>query len=149
MGGLMLKAIILTSVILAILFLGSCEREKRIVEVQYAPVLYDVVAPDSLQKGSIEISYIFARAFDPDGLDNIDSVYFIATRPDGSSNGIHRYMYDDGSTYEDSAAADGRYTIGIQAPDTTSQSGDFIFTFYALDMQGNPSNNPEIVITAY
>ena len=145
----MLKAIILTSVILGILFLGSCEREKRIVEVQYAPVLYDVIAPDSLQRGSVYISYIFARAFDPDGLDNIDSVYFISTRPDGSSNGIHLYMYDDGSTYEDSVAGDGRYTIGIQAPDTSSQIGDYTFTFYALDMQSNMSNNPQKIVTAY
>ncbi len=72
----MLKTIFLPTVFLGILILGSCEREKKIVEVQYAPVLYDIVAPDSLQKGSIEISYIFIRAFDPDGLDNIDSVYF-------------------------------------------------------------------------
>lgn len=145
----MLKAIILSGILLGILFLGSCEREKTIVEVQYAPVLYDIIAPDSLQKGSVQISYIFVSAFDPDGLDNIDSVYFISTRPDGSSNGIHQYMYDDGSTYEDSVAEDGRYTIGIQAPDTTSQSGDFTFSFYALDKDRNPSNNPEIVVTAY
>ncbi|MEE8417963.1 MAG: choice-of-anchor X domain-containing protein [candidate division Zixibacteria bacterium] len=113
------------------------------------PILFNPIGPDSLEKGSPDIYYIFINAYDPGGLADIDSVYFIATRPDGSSNGIHQYMYDDGSTYEDSVAEDGRYTIGIQAPDTTSQSGDFVFTFYALDKDRNPSNNPEIVVTAY
>ncbi len=145
----MLKTIISSGILLGILFLGSCTREKKIVDVQYAPVLYDIIAPDSLQKGSVQISYIFVSAFDPDGFDNIDSVYFISTRPDSSSSGNHLYMFDDGSTYEDSVAGDGRYTIGIQAPDTSSQSGSFIFTFYALDKEGNPSNNPEKIVTVY
>ncbi len=113
------------------------------------PILFNPAGPDSLEKGSTDTSFIFISAYDPDGITDIDSVYFIATRPDSSSNGIHQYMYDDGSTYEDSVAEDGRYTIGIQAPDTTSQSGDFIFTFYALDKDRNPSNNPEKIVTAY
>ncbi len=145
----MFKTIVVPTIFIAVFFMCSCGSEKKIVEVQYAPVLYDIIAPDSLQKGSSQISYIFVSAFDPDGIDNVDSVYFISTRPDSSSNGNHLYMFDDGSTYEDSVAGDGRYTIGIQPPDTSSQTGDYTFTFYAIDMQGNMSNNPSKIVTAY
>jgi hypothetical protein len=137
------------ALILVAALLVSCTKEKTVVQVEYAPVLYDVVAPDSLQRGSVETAYIFIRAFDPDGLENIDSVYFVSTRPDGSSNGVHFYMFDDGSTYEDSVAGDGQYTIGIQPPDNSSQSGDYVFTFYAFDNESNPSNNPQHIVTAY
>ena len=133
------------------LILFSCGKEKTntIVDVRYGPVLYNLVAPDSLLKGSSEISYIFVNAFDPDGIEDIDSVYFVSTRPDGSSNGIRLYMFDDGQTYEDSIALNGCYTIGIQAPDTSSQSGDYTFRFYAFDRQNNYSNTIEKTVSAY
>lgn len=138
------------SVLLALSLTVSCgKKTETIVQVRYAPVLYNLAAPDSLQKGSAQIAYIFVSAFDPDGLDDVDSVYFVSTRPDGSSNGIRLYMFDDGQTYEDSVANDGRYTIGIQSPDTSSQSGDFTFRFYAFDRERNPSNVLEKIVTAY
>ncbi len=112
------------------------------------PVLFNPVGPDSLEKGSLDIYYIFINAYDPDGLADIDSVYFIVTRPDGSSNGTHRYLHDDGQ-FGDINQGDSIFTLGIQAPAPQNQSGDYLFTFYALDIQGNWSNNPEIVITAY
>ncbi len=112
------------------------------------PILFNPIGPDSLEKGSPDIYYIFINAYDPDGLADIDSVYFIATRPDSSSNGIHRYLHDDGEL-GDIAAGDSIFTLGIQAPAPQNQSGDYIFTFYALDTMGNSSNNPEITVTAY
>ena len=113
------------------------------------PVLCNPVAPDSLQRGSEGTSQVTIIAYDPDGLGDIDSVYFISTRPDSSSNGNHLYMFDDGSTYDDAVAGDGQYTITIQHPSGSSQLGDYVFTFYAIDMQGNPSNNPEHILTVY
>lgn len=141
----------LLATLVSLIMLIACGDEKTntIVEVRYGPVLYDLTAPDSLLKGSPVISYIFVNAFDLDGLDDIDSVYFVSTRPDGSSNGNRLYMFDDGQTYDDSVALDGRYTIGIQSPDTSSQSGDYIFRFYAFDRQRNPSNTLEKIVTAY
>ncbi len=112
------------------------------------PILFNPIGPDSLEKGSLDIYYIFINAYDPDGLADVDSVYFIVARPDGSSNGNHLYLHDDGEL-GDIEEGDSIFTLGIQAPAPQNQSGDYIFTFYALDMQGNPSNNPEIVITAY
>lgn len=112
------------------------------------PILYNPIGPDSLEKGSPDTSYILVNAYDPDGLDDIDSVYFQVTRPDQSVNPLHFYLHDDGE-YGDAMGGDGVYTLGILAPSQSSQSGDYTFIFYALDMDGNRSNNPEIVITAY
>lgn len=141
----------LFAILVSLVLLIACGEDKTntIVEVRYGPILYNLAAPDSLLKGSPEISYIFVDAFDPDGLDDIDSVYFVSTRPDGSSNGIRQYMFDDGQTYDDSVALDGRYTIGIQSPGPSNQSGDYIFRFYAFDSQRNPSNTLEKIVTAY
>jgi len=112
------------------------------------PTLSNVVAPDSLERGSPDTSYIYVDAYDPDGLSDIDSLYFVVTRPDNTSNGIHQYMHDDGE-FGDLVAGDGTYTLGITAPTPENQTGDYIFTFFAFDLEGNYSNSPEVIITAY
>jgi|GEM_PF-2536449 len=106
-----------------------------------SPELYNLICPDSLQKGSPDTSYIFVSARDPQGLANIDSVYFTVTRPDGSSNGYRFYLLDNGLA-GDSTAGDGVYTIGIQAPSINNQTGDYTFRFRAFDLDGNGS--PEL-----
>ncbi len=112
------------------------------------PILFDVAAPDSIQRGSQTPAYITVRAYDPDGRSDIDSVFFISLRPDSTSSGSHFYMFDDGQTYEDQAANDGQYTIGI-VTDVSNQLGDYTFTFFALDSSGNQSNNPFVIVTVY
>jgi hypothetical protein len=72
----------------------------------------------------------------------------MVTRPDGSSNNYRFYMHDDGQ-FGDETADDGTYSIGILAPSPTSQTGDYIFRFYAFDLDRHNSNNPEAIITAY
>jgi len=132
--------------IIFISIIAGCE--KKVIEVRYAPVLFDPAAPDSMQKGSPDSSYLAISAFDPDGLDDIDSVFYIVTRPDGTSNGIRFPMRDDGSG-GDSTASDGRYVYMLPSPLASSQSGDYTFTFYGYDSQQNKSNTPSKIITAY
>jgi hypothetical protein len=112
------------------------------------PLLFDPTGPDSLEKGSTDTSYIFINAYDQDGLDDIDSVYFQVTRPDQTVNPLHFHLHDDGE-FGDATQGDGIYTLGIQAPTPASQSGDYTFIFYAFDVLGNPSNNPQLILTAY
>ena len=126
---------------------GQLEKSFWVV-IGEGPILFDPVAPDSIQRGTLEPSFITIRSYDPDGLADIDSVYLITIRPDSTSSGAHFYMYDDGYTYDDQVAADGTYTIGIVA-DPGNQLGEYIFTFYALDTNGNQSNNPFKIITVY
>jgi len=112
------------------------------------PILFNPVGPDSLEKGTTDTSFILINAYDPGGLSDIDSVYFQVTRPDQTVNPLHFYLHDDGE-FGDAIQGDGVYTLGIQAPIPTSQSGDYTFIFYAFDIQGNLSNNPQLIVTAY
>jgi hypothetical protein len=143
----MKKSIFLPIVFIPFLIFISCE--KKVVEVRYAPVLYDLVAPDSIQRNSPDIHYVFVSVYDPDGPDDIDSVYFRVTRPDGSLKPDPIPLRDDGQ-YGDSTADDGRFSVGLSTyNDTTSLLGNYIFTFYAKDKQGDMSNNPRVTVTEY
>jgi hypothetical protein len=114
----------------------------------YAPVLSAINAPDSLIRGDTLLYFIAITAIDPNGAGDIDSVYFVVTRPDTTSNNIHFPLNDMGQN-GDSTAGDNRYSSGIQAPGPQSQLGNYVFTFYAKDKHGNKSNNPAAIITAY
>ncbi len=142
----MKKVIFLPIVFIPFLFFISCE--KKVVEVQYAPVLYNVTAPDSLARGDTLIYLVSVMAFDPDGAGDIDSVYFISTKPDSTSNGNHFALNDDGQM-GDETAGDNLYSSGIQSPPADAQLGNYIFTFYARDKNGNKSNNPTVTVTVY
>jgi len=112
------------------------------------PYVYNLIAPDSLQKGSPDTAYLFLSVWDPQDHSNIDQVYFTVTKPDGSSSGIGYQMFDRGDN-GDSVAADGIYTLGILAPLPENQSGDYIFHFTAVDYDSNFANIIDRVITAY
>jgi hypothetical protein len=109
------------------------------------PVLCDPIGPDSLRRGSLDTSYIYIATHDPNGPADLDTVFFVVTRPDSTSNGFHFNMHDDGQN-GDSQAGDGWYTLGILAPAQNNQPGDYKFTFYAVDNENNHSNNPVHII---
>jgi hypothetical protein len=138
----MQKKIIPPILILLISLIVACDKKND------PPTLSDVSAPDSMAQGSTDTAYISITAIDPDGADDIDSVFFIVTRPDTTSSGIHIPLNDDGQL-GDSTANDNRFSTGILAPSSSVRSGDYIFTFYARDKHGNKSNNPQVTITAY
>jgi hypothetical protein len=113
------------------------------------PGIYDLVAPDSVQNGWPDSSYMFIKVRDPQGLNNIDSVYYVVTRPDGTSNGIHRPGHDNGQI-GDSVAMDGVYTFDFSTPYVPSlQTGDYMFRFLARDNDGNESNAINKIIKFY
>ena len=140
-GGLMKKTIIQPLLAISVLAFFSCTKEKKVIEIHYAPVLYNLDAPDSVERGSDLVYYMFVSVADPDGLGNIDSVFYKVTRPDGSNNPRAYLLRDDGQM-GDSVANDGRFTNGIYTfGDTSSQLGDYIFDFQATDNQGDESNH--------
>jgi hypothetical protein len=142
----MKNRIILPIVFITFLSIISCT--KKVVEVRYAPVVYDLAVPDSIERGAPVVYFMSATVYDPDGAGDIDSVYFVSTKPDGSSNGNHFGMRDDGQP-PDSVAGDGIYSQGIQAGDSNSQLGNYTFTFHARDKNGNESNHPQAIVTMY
>lgn len=109
---------------------------------EQGPYLYNLLAPDSLRKGSSDPEYMFIRVWDSRGLDFIDSVYFTVMRPDSTSSGYRFVMYDDGAviSHGDSIAGDGIYSLGIMPPAPENQSGVYTFTYEVTDIFHNHGN---------
>jgi hypothetical protein len=112
------------------------------------PILSDLVAPDSLQKGIPDSTFASVKVEDPQGLGNIDAVYYVVTKPDGTSNGIKFPLFDDGRGH-DADSGDGIYSTAIAAPLTSSQTGNFTFAFTAVNKNGKTSNTIDKIIKAY
>lgn len=112
------------------------------------PIISDIAAPDSIQKGIPDSSFASVKVQDPQGLEDIEAVYYVVTKPDGTSNGIKFPLFDDGQGY-DSTAGDGIYSTAIAAPLSTSQTGNFTFSFAAMDSKGAVSNQINKIIKAY
>lgn len=112
------------------------------------PVIQSVSAPDSVKVDSTDsvLVHLYAKASDPNGLNDIKWVYFDTFRPNGqASTGNPFYMFDDGGASGyigdgDSVANDGTYTLIIQLPALDSPKppdlGTYVFKFYAEDRTG-------------
>ena len=143
-SGSIIKLIFITGII-AIAGCGGCDKSTKSDD----PDIYNLQAPDSLIKGLPDTTLIYLSVRDPQGLDEIDSVFFTVNRPDGSTNGLTFYMFDDGVNGGDSIEGDGIYTQGIQSPSTSSQTGDYSFHFSARDNANHLSNTIDKLINAY
>ena len=141
----MKKLIFLPIVFISLISFITCD--KKSVDVGKAPFLSDLSAPDSILRDSTVVGYIFISADDPEGPENIDSVYFQVTKPDGSTNGWLFRMYDNGQA-GDSVSGDGRYFY-LLTTSPANQLGTYTFTFGARDKEGNVSNHPQANITMY
>ncbi|MCP4631330.1 MAG: hypothetical protein GY855_00280 [candidate division Zixibacteria bacterium] len=95
-----------------------------------------VHVPDTLYTDRTDSSLITISVSDPNGNDQIDSVWFEIFRPDNSSNGFHYYMFDDGTNGGDAIAGDSVYSAKVSSADTDLMLGNFLFTFYAKDDVG-------------
>lgn len=83
---------------------------------------------------------------DPNGLSDIDSVYYQLFDPSGNlvrnSENISKFpLFDDGdiSINGDETAEDGTYTVVLRFPETVT-TGDWEFRFNAVDKAGQLSN---------
>jgi len=97
--------------------------------------------PDSIQiPASVSNSLVRAEVEDPDGLGDIESVYFFSRKPDGTlANGGNSIVMFDNAAEGDSTAGDGIYSRGITIT-RDSQPGTYVFTFYMSDKAGNLSD---------
>lgn len=107
-----------------------------------APVITDLVMPDSIKRG---VDFVFTvKVSDDNGLKDISQVYFRFTRPDNSSSGSI-LMADDGDPkFGDEIAGDGIYSFKNSFSDGSqndpAQPGEWSFIFRAQDKSGLISN---------
>ncbi len=101
------------------------------------PVISNLIMPDTIQVLTTVVPFsIFLTVADPDGSDDIRSVYFPSA---GSGTPIS--LYDDGdlSNHGDSTASDGVYSRALQLPPGTPE-GIYRFHFRAIDLLDLVSN---------
>jgi hypothetical protein len=108
------------------------------------PLLSNLTAPDTLVVLDTTVFRITMKAIDPNGKQDLSRVYFVVTRPDGTSNNAALLMYDDGNftDHGDEIANDDIYSI-IVSVFSTNQKGEYTFTFTAED-RGKKKSTPLI-----
>ncbi len=115
---------------------------KELTEPNKGPgTILETYVADSIQiPVSQAASVVSAKVEDPDGLDDVESVYFFSRKPDGTlANGGNSIVMFDNGTEGDSTAGDGIYSTGITIT-FDSQAGTYVFTFYMSDKAGNLSD---------
>lgn len=101
------------------------------------PVISNLIMQDTIQLQPTDVAFsIFLSVSDPDGADDIRSVYFPSA---GSGTPIS--LYDDGdlTAHGDSTAHDGVYSRVLILPPTTP-TGVYRFNFRAVDLLDLVSN---------
>lgn len=114
--------------------------------------IYEVSVPDSMEKpifSGYNRELITASVTDPQGLTDVDSVYFYSQKPDGTlaNSGDPILLVDNGKPFSaenpaeetgDEVAGDGIFSFSLLL-DNTIDKGMFIFSFYMRDKVGNLS----------
>ena len=142
---------ILTAMLLTALMLAGCNDNGTGPKKENQPgeILW-VEVPDSIQippPGKFHKALVKASVQDPDGLSDVDSVYFYSRKPDGSlaNKGLPLLMVDNGKPFNisnpwveagDEKAGDGIYSLTILI-DNSAAAGKFYFTFYMRDKGGH------------
>ncbi|MDR3668912.1 MAG: hypothetical protein P4L35_18945, partial [Ignavibacteriaceae bacterium] len=101
----------------------------------FSPVVSNLVVPDSVTLDTVAINInLSIQASDPNGLKDIDFVFFNSFKPNGDpATGNPFYMYDDGRPeHGDAVAGDGIYSLIISLPPGTTK-GTYRWEFQAQD----------------
>lgn len=108
------------------------------------PVISNLVAPAELTLSTLDVvtATMTVEVDDPQGLADIQFVYFNSTKPDGKpATGNPFYLNDDGNqpVSGDKVKGDGIYSITINLPPGTTM-GEYTFVFEAIDFSNAKSN---------
>ena len=107
-----------------------------------APVISDdVINPDTLAVTDTVVIYTGIRATDENGSNDIQKVYFVVYKPDGTTNNSQLELYDDGDflNHGDLIAGDGIYSKIISV-NQNNDKGSYRFEFQAKDRSNKLSN---------
>ena len=100
-----------------------------------------VINPDTVEVNDTTVIFTSVEVIDPNGANDILEVYFKVYKPDGTTNDVKVFLFDDGNTSEsgDLIANDGIYSRKIQV-DQSNDKGTYRFEFQAKDRSGELSN---------
>ena len=114
----------------------------QIIRTNQPAVLSDLQAPDTVKLASQDqLLVLQVKAFDPNGLEDIQRVVFNSFRPDGRGSSSNPFqMFDDGDpNHGDATGGDGVYSLRIVLPANTP-TGAYRFEFQAFDKANEGSN---------
>ena len=111
-------------------------------ELNLPPSLSNPVIPDSLDQFSTADVFISIQADDPQGLNDIDSVFFQMYPPYHPEPSYQTRLVDDGLA-GDIAADDGVFTVRMDMSDILTQGGDYTVRFQATD-RGSLESDPVV-----
>jgi len=120
--------------------LGTFKYDNK--QSNFAPIISnDIVDPDTAIVTDTTIILTSINVIDQNGLSDILIVYFVVYRPDGTTNGIQNFMFDDGdlSQHGDQFARDGIYSLLVQIT-SANDKGTYKLEFRAKDRGGKLSN---------
>jgi len=111
---------------------------------KFAPVISDLVMPDTVGRGSANVFVFTVKVSDGNGLKDIDQVYFKFIRPDNSVSGTILMIDNGDQTLGDAVAGDGIYSFKNSFSDGSTsdpaQIGNWTFIFQAKDKSNLLSN---------
>lgn len=111
-------------------------------QANVAPVISNaIIEPNTVIVNDTTVIQISIQAQDQNGLNDIESVYFLVYKPDGSTNNVKFDLFDDGkiSDHGDQLFGDGIYSLKIQV-DKSNMRGTYRFEFQARDRGKKLSN---------
>lgn len=110
-------------------------------QANIAPIISnDIVDPDTAVVTDTTIILTSINVFDENGLSDIDKVYFVVYRPNGTTSGAQNVLFDDGlASHGDQTAGDGIYSLIIEIYSTNTK-GTYRLEFQAKDRGGKLSN---------
>jgi hypothetical protein len=123
------------------LFVPGCEVRDPVSNEGVVPVLSRASVPDSLRLGDADGIIVTVHVADPQGVSDIDSVFFDAIRNSEPRTGFRGRMTDDG-TGPDLLPADGVYSGRLRGPDLAGHPGVYAVFFTAVDHSGNLGHHP-------
>ncbi|MBK7630527.1 MAG: hypothetical protein IPJ23_07485 [Ignavibacteriales bacterium] len=110
-------------------------------QTNIAPIISDdIVDPDTAIVTDTTIILTSINVFDENGLSDIDKVYFVVYRPNGTTSGAQNVLFDDGlASHGDQTSGDGIYSLIIQITSSNAK-GTYRLEFQAKDHGGKLSN---------
>ena len=127
--------------------------ERSIFVENLPPSLFAIESPDTLQRQIGLPVQVRLKVTDPQGIADIDSVYFKFLKPDGSfgastvneggsefkEGGFHFLLFDDGNPdIGDPVSGDGQYSYSFPIL-PNAPLGNYTFFFFSRDRAGNLS----------